>query len=203
MLLLLSGGIAQHSLPLQGIPYFILHPLSLSLSHAASLHLFHLLLASICLTCNCYLYFFFGLTRSHSRDSEAILSYIVTRQYCDGVPEGNLSDLTLLSFSSTEEAGFCLAEPNKGVFHFQKGYQIQARRDFQSDMRKFELSYCAVAQEDVNFLEEWGTTPVATGVGISRCRRAILPKIYVAARSAALVCASCCNLVCRKLRGFN
>lgn len=74
-----------------------------------------------------------------------ILSYIVTRQYCDGVPEGNLSDLTLLSFSSTEEAGVCLAELNKGVFHFQKGYQIQARRDFQSGMTKFKLSHCAIA----------------------------------------------------------
>lgn len=61
---------------------------------------------------------------------------MVTRQYCDGVPEGNLSDFTVLSFSSAEEAGVCLAEPNNSIFHFQNGYQIQAQRDFQSGMRE-------------------------------------------------------------------
>lgn len=148
------------TLPLCARYSLFLSPSSLYLSVCLCLsHMLHPFISStfswppsVCLaiaTCT-----FFGLTGSHSRDSEAILSYIVTRQYCDGVPEGNLSDLTLLSFSSTEEAGVCLAEANKGVFHFQNGYQIQARRDFQSGMRKSELSHCTVAQEDVNFLAE-------------------------------------------------
>lgn len=132
----------QRFLCVQGIPIVSLPPSSLSLSycippslpHALGLDLFDLHLFS-----RTFFFFLALLARSPSRDSEAILSWMVTRQYCDGVPEGNLSDFTVRSFSSTEEAGVCLAEPNNSIFHFQNGYQHQAQRDFQSGRESSSL----------------------------------------------------------------
>lgn len=95
-------------------PSLMLHLLSFPPS--LGLHLFDLQLLLV---------LFFGLTGSPSRESEVILSYIVTRQYCDGVPEGNLSDLTVLSFPSTEEASVCLAEPDNCIFYFQNGTKFK------------------------------------------------------------------------------
>lgn len=175
-----------------------------SLSYAASLHLLHLLLASICLTCNCYLYFFFWpywITLKRFWSDIKLYSYKAIL----GWHSRGKSLSSHLAFFFQHRGGRCLPPRTKHRWiSFSKWIPNSSQEGFPIRHEKIRaLSSCAVAQEHLNFLAEWGTTPAATGVGISRCRRTILPKIYVASRSAALVCASCCNLARGKLREFN
>lgn len=118
------------------LPFFFLPPSS-PLVPAASLFLSHPLLASICLLDTCFpallflsffLFFYSLLAGSPSRDSEALLSYIVTRQYHDGVPGGNLSDLTALFFFQYR-GGRCLPSRTKQryISFFKMGTKLGPR----------------------------------------------------------------------------
>lgn len=114
-----------------------------------------------------------ALAASSSGDSDKILSYIVTRQYCDGHPGGNLSDPEC-AFSTG--GGRCLPSGAKQRYNFENGYTRHHQGPlgiFHSGMRESPLLF-HLAHEDVYPLTEWGTVTALTGVGISRCCLVIL-----------------------------
>lgn len=103
------------------------------------------------------------------------------------------------------EGGRCLPSwTNKDIFNFENGYTVPPRNH--RGVGRFGMSestplFCS---QDVNSLTEWGMILALTDVGINRCRLVIPSRsLCLSFRSEGLVSNSCCNLVRRKLRGFN
>lgn len=99
------------------------------------LYLSHLLLASICLVCRCYLYFFwpYWITLKRIWGDIKLYSY-------KAIPWWGSWGKSLRShcaFFSQYRGGRCLSSRTRQLcILFSKLYQIQAMRDFQSGMRK-------------------------------------------------------------------
>lgn len=142
------------------------------------------------------------LAVSTSGDSDMILSYIVTRQYCDmflwEISQISQSVLFLIQRRQVS------AKQNQTIiyliFKMDMWYQIQATWDFHSAMWSTSLSCSPATCEFIDRMRYDSSS--------DRCKqKQVLPcdtgEIYVSSQSEGLIYASCCDLVRRKLRGFN